>query len=148
MDKVDRYELFQNDTKSNYKYNFISTTNARYWNNLFFVLPLYCSRQFNSRKYFIRLFIYLFIFCHSASKDKDGDYDLAIANEILADGMLYHSNRKDPLEITIGDGMEFTIHGSFIDVTFSLFLIRKYFILNFILSVHFKFFFPFNYYYY
>lgn len=39
------------------------------------------------------------------------ELDIA-ANEILVDGMLYSgSSKKDELEVTIGEGMEFTIHG-------------------------------------
>lgn len=42
-------------------------------------------------------------------RDRDLDYNIT-ANEILADGMLFH-DKKDQLEVTIGEGMEFTIHG-------------------------------------
>lgn len=43
-------------------------------------------------------------------RDRDMDYNIT-ANEILADGMLY-GDKKDQ-EVTIGEGMEFTIHGRF-----------------------------------
>lgn len=33
------------------------------------------------------------------------------ANEFLTDGMLYSNDKKEQLEVTIGEGMEFTIHG-------------------------------------
>lgn len=40
------------------------------------------------------------------------DCELDYTNEILADGMLYSSgDKKEQLEVTIGEGMEFTIHG-------------------------------------
>ncbi|XP_054288733.1 sodium channel protein para-like isoform X6 [Macrosteles quadrilineatus] len=40
-----------------------------------------------------------------------GDLDLDLTtDEILADGMVYR-DKKDQLEVAIGDGMEFTIHG-------------------------------------
>ena len=39
------------------------------------------------------------------------ELDMA-ANEMLVDGMLFSgSSKKDELEVTIGEGMEFTIHG-------------------------------------
>lgn len=42
-----------------------------------------------------------------------GDLDLDLtADEIMADGMVYR-DKKDQLEVAIGDGMEFTIHGEF-----------------------------------
>lgn len=42
-----------------------------------------------------------------------GDLDLDLTtDEILADGMVYR-DKKDQLEVAIGDGMEFTIHGEF-----------------------------------
>lgn len=45
----------------------------------------------------------------SVIRDRDLDYNIT-ANEIHVDGMLYH-DKKDQLEVTIGEGMEFTIHG-------------------------------------
>ncbi len=42
-------------------------------------------------------------------RDRDLDYSIP-TNEILADGILY-TNKKDQMEATIGEGMEFTIHG-------------------------------------
>lgn len=42
-----------------------------------------------------------------------GDLDLDLTtDEILADGMVYR-DKKDQLEVAIGDGMEFTIHGQY-----------------------------------
>lgn len=32
-------------------------------------------------------------------------------DEILADGLLKKGNKENQLEVAIGDGMEFTIHG-------------------------------------
>ncbi|XP_075226668.1 sodium voltage-gated channel paralytic [Lycorma delicatula] len=42
-------------------------------------------------------------------RDRDTDLDLT-TDEILADGMVFR-DKKDQLEVAIGDGMEFTIHG-------------------------------------
>lgn len=43
---------------------------------------------------------------------RDGGLDIP-GDEILADGMIFKDKKspKDRLEVTIGDGMEFTIHG-------------------------------------
>jgi hypothetical protein len=47
-------------------------------------------------------------FCYPVGRDRDTD-DLG-TDEIRADGMVYR-DKKDQLEVAIGDGMEFTIHG-------------------------------------
>ncbi|EEB14510.1 sodium channel protein type 4 subunit alpha, putative [Pediculus humanus corporis] len=46
---------------------------------------------------------------------RDRDTDLELGDEILVDGMVFRDkkNSKDQLEVAIGDGMEFTIHGDF-----------------------------------
>lgn len=43
---------------------------------------------------------------------RDGGLELS-GDEILADGIIFRDKKspKDRLEVTIGDGMEFTIHG-------------------------------------
>lgn len=43
---------------------------------------------------------------------RDGGLELS-GDEILADGIIFKDKKspKDRLEVTIGDGMEFTIHG-------------------------------------
>lgn len=51
--------------------------------------------------------------------ERDTDLDLT-ADEILADGLGYR-DKKSPkdqtqLEVAIGDGMEFTIHGEYLTV--------------------------------
>ena len=46
----------------------------------------------------------------TVGRDRDTELDLT-TDEILADGMLYPRDKKDQLEVAIGDGMEFTIHG-------------------------------------
>lgn len=45
---------------------------------------------------------------------RDGGLELS-GDEILADGIIFRDKKspKDRLEVTIGDGMEFTIHGTF-----------------------------------
>lgn len=48
----------------------------------------------------------------TVGRDRDTELDLT-TDEILADGMVYHRDKKDQLEVAIGDGMEFTIHGKF-----------------------------------
>lgn len=60
-----------------------------------------------------------------------GDLDLDLTtDEILADGMVYR-DKKDQLEVAIGDGMEFTIHGQYWiydEVCISLLLLASCFI--------------------
>lgn len=63
---------------------------------------------------------------------RDGGLDLS-ADEILADGIIFRDKKspKDRLEVTIGDGMEFTIHGTLgstlNSVTYSLtFFFRRF----------------------
>lgn len=60
-----------------------------------------------------------------------GDLDLDLTtDEILADGMVYR-DKKDQLEVAIGDGMEFTIHGQYWiydEVCVSLLLLASSFI--------------------
>jgi len=46
----------------------------------------------------------------SVIRDRDLDYNIT-SNDILADGIIY-GEKKDQLEVTIGEGMEFTIHGN------------------------------------
>lgn len=46
--------------------------------------------------------------CNAVGRDRDLD-DIG-PDEIRADGMVYRE-KKDQLEVAIGDGMEFTIHG-------------------------------------
>lgn len=58
-------------------------------------------------------FTYLFpfsLFLISVIRDRDLDYNIT-SNDILADGIIY-GEKKDQLEVTIGEGMEFTIHGN------------------------------------
>jgi voltage-gated sodium channel type II alpha len=54
------------------------------------------------------------------AREHDTDLDLTV-DEILADGMVYR-DKKSPkeqtqLEVAIGDGMEFTIHGKYLTST-------------------------------
>lgn len=44
---------------------------------------------------------------------RDRDIDLA-ADEVIVDGLVPFKDRKDLVEMTIGDGMEFAIPGEYI----------------------------------
>lgn len=48
------------------------------------------------------------------SDGHDRDAELDLGDEILADGIVFKDkkNSKGQLEVAIGDGMEFTIHGT------------------------------------
>lgn len=50
------------------------------------------------------------------SDGHERDTELDIGDEILADGIVFRDKKspKDQLEVAIGDGMEFTIHGKFL----------------------------------
>lgn len=50
----------------------------------------------------------VFLLCCPGGRDRELE-DIG-ADEIRADGMVYR-DKKDQLEVAIGDGMEFTIHG-------------------------------------
>lgn len=56
---------------------------------------------------------------------RDGGLELS-GDEILADGILFRDKKspKDRLEVTIGDGMEFTIHGMMHNISFIIFIYR------------------------
>lgn len=59
-----------------------------------------------------------FFFKNIFTDGRDRDTDLELGDEILVDGMVFRDkkNSKDQLEVAIGDGMEFTIHGSYISI--------------------------------
>lgn len=50
----------------------------------------------------------MFLLCCPGGRDRELE-DIG-GDEIRADGMVYR-DKKDQLEVAIGDGMEFTIHG-------------------------------------
>lgn len=63
--------------------------------------------------------IYIFVNQFSVVRNRELDFT---ANEFLTDGMLYSNDKKEQLEVTIGEGMEFTIHGKLqnFQITFSI----------------------------
>lgn len=55
------------------------------------------------------------LFFDYVTEGHDHDTELDLGDEILADGIVFRDKKspKEQLEVAIGDGMEFTIHGEF-----------------------------------